>query len=206
MDNIDNYELYLKEGHVEAHVFGTATAEQSASLLNATSKFPQLREEITNCELLLEKYLMATAVAPAQKMKPSIFATIDFMERLKAGESITAAPLITKQSTISDYAYWLNQPAYQAPENYNEVFAKIISASADQTTAIIWVKDSANAEVHHDVHEHFLIVDGTCDIFVENDKFSLVAGEMFTIPLHKSHVIKVTSAVPCKAIMQRIAA
>ena len=151
-------------------------------------------------------YMFIQHVERVSNKLDQYFATIDFMERLKAGESMTAAPLITKQSTISDYAYWLNQPAYQAPKNYNEVFAKIISASAEQTTAIIWVKDSANAEVHHDVHEHFLIVDGTCDIYVENDKFSLVAGESFTIPLHKSHVIKVTSALPCKAIMQRIAA
>lgn len=206
MDNTDSYESYLQEGVVEAHVFGTATAKQSALLLNATTQFPQLLEDITSCELLLEKYLMANAVPPAQKMKPSIFATLDFIERLKSGESITAPPLITKQSSISDYSYWLNQPEYQPPTNYNEVFAKIISASADQTTAIVWVKDSANAEVHHDVYEHFLIVDGTCDIFVENDKFSLVPGDMFTIPLHKSHVIKVTSTVPCKVIMQRIAA
>jgi len=206
MDNFDNYDSFLQESLIEAHVFGTATADQLASLSKAEAQFPQLKSEIDKCEIALEKYLMANEIPPAQKMKPAIFATIDFMERMMAGESITTAPLITPQSTIKDYEYWLNQPAYQAPSNYDEVFAKIISASADQSTAVIWVKDSANAEVHHDVYEHFLIVEGSCDIYVEEEKFSLVQGQIFTIPLHKSHVIKVTSNVPCKAIMQRIAA
>ena len=53
---------------------------------------------------------------------------------------------------------------------------------------------------------NFLIVEGTCTILVENEVYQLVPGDYFAVPLHKSHILKVTSEIPCKVILQRIAA
>ena len=64
----------------------------------------------------------------------------------------------------------------------------------------------APAEVHDNEYEKFLIIEGTCDITVDEDVYSLVPGDYFSIPLYKSHNIKVTSTIPCKAILQRLAA
>ena len=69
-----------------------------------------------------------------------------------------------------------------------------------------WLKDYAPQEVHDDEHEKFLIIEGTCDIIVGNEINQLVAGDYFAIPLHKNHIIKVTSSQPCKVILQRVAA
>ena len=73
-------------------------------------------------------------------------------------------------------------------------------------TAVIWIGQMAPDETHDDEHEKFLILEGTCDITVGNDVHHLKAGDYFAIPLHKTHMVKVTSDVPCKAILQRIAA
>ena len=87
-----------------------------------------------------------------------------------------------------------------------EVFAKIIGYTPEAITAIVWLKDYAPHEVHDNEYERFLIVEGTCDIIVEDEVNQLVPGDYFAIPLHKKHLVKVTSSIPCKVILQRVAA
>jgi mannose-6-phosphate isomerase-like protein (cupin superfamily) len=64
----------------------------------------------------------------------------------------------------------------------------------------------APQELHHDEHEKFLIVEGSCTISVEDKSYDLVAGDFLQIPLHKKHHVTVTSSIPCKVILQRAAA
>jgi mannose-6-phosphate isomerase-like protein (cupin superfamily) len=62
------------------------------------------------------------------------------------------------------------------------------------------------AEIHHDEYERFLIVEGTCDITIEKKVHHLKSGDFLAIPLFANHTVKVTSNIPCKAILQRVAA
>ncbi len=94
----------------------------------------------------------------------------------------------------------------QEPSSFDEFHAKIVSYTPELITAIAWIKTIAPAEAHDDEYEKFLIVEGTCDIIVENDVYPMVPGSYFSIPLHKNHNIKVTSKIPCKVILQRMAA
>jgi len=87
-----------------------------------------------------------------------------------------------------------------------DVFARIIGYTEKAITAIVWLKEMAPQEVHDDEHERFLILEGTCDIVVGNNIHQLVPGDYFAIPLHSNHHIKVTSSIPCKVILQRVAA
>jgi quercetin dioxygenase-like cupin family protein len=41
---------------------------------------------------------------------------------------------------------------------------------------------------------------------VEDEVNQLVPGDYFAIPLHKKHLVKVTSSITCKVILQRVAA
>lgn len=88
----------------------------------------------------------------------------------------------------------------------DNIYAKIIGYTPEATTAIVWLKDYAPHEVHDNEYERFLIVEGTCDIIVEDQVNQLVPGDYFAIPLHKNHLVKVTSSIPCKVILQRVAA
>ncbi|MEO5942329.1 MAG: cupin domain-containing protein, partial [Ferruginibacter sp.] len=106
---------------------------------------------------------------------------------------------------IETYAPWLNRSDMTAPDN-EAIFAKIIGYTPEATTAIVWIKEYAPHEVHDHEYEKFLVVEGTCDIIVEGKVHSLIPGDYFAIPLHKKHVVKVTSIIPCKVILQRIAA
>ncbi|RZK81830.1 MAG: cupin domain-containing protein [Pedobacter sp.] len=92
------------------------------------------------------------------------------------------------------------------PNEFDEVFAKILHHSQEAITAIAWIKHMAPQEVHDHEYEKFLILEGTCTIHIEDESHHLKPGDYLTIPLHKNHFVEVTSAVPCKVILQRIAA
>ena len=64
----------------------------------------------------------------------------------------------------------------------------------------------APQEVHDNEYKKFLIVEGTCDIVIGENAHSLVPGDVLEIPLHTTHFGRVTSSMPCKVILQRIAA
>ena len=48
-------------------------------------------------------------------------------------------------------------------------------------------------------------MEGTCTITIEDEIHQLVPGNVLSIPLYKNHTVVVTSEIPCKVILQRIA-
>ena len=196
---------YIRSGILEQYVLGyTSQAEsKEVELLAATD--PAIRLEIEAIEEALEAYAMEHAVAPNPVIKPFILASIDYSERIKGGEPVTMPPVLNKNSVIEDYAPWLNRSDLLVPDD-SDIFAKIIGYTPEAVTAIVWIKEYAPHEVHDDEFEKFLIVEGTCDIVVGDEVNALVPGDYFAIPLHKNHLVKVTSTIPCKVILQRIAA
>ena len=196
---------YIDSGILEQYVLGNASSGDSAEVELRAAADPAIRQEIeTICETL-EAIAMANAVEPDPVIKPFLMATIDYYERIENGEPVSAPPLLNENSKLADYTDWLNRSDMVSPGT-DDIFAKIIGYTAEATTAIIWLKDYTPPEVHSKEYERFLIVEGSCNITVADEVNQLVPGDYFAIPLHKSHFVKVTSSVPCKIILQRIAA
>lgn len=200
-----NAKEYIESGILEQYILGIANDDEckQVELLAATDM--AIRHEIQTISLAMEAYAMAHAVEPNPVIKPFLLATIDYTERLKNGEPSIEPPLLHQNSNVTDYAGWLKRSDMTAPDTA-EVFAKIIGYTPQAITAIVWLKSYAPHEVHDDEFERFLIVEGTCDIIVENEVNKLGPGDYFAIPLHKKHMVKVTSDIPCKVILQRVAA
>ena len=92
------------------------------------------------------------------------------------------------------------------PDNFKDFHAKIIGYTPEMVTAIVWIRNMAPHEVHDDEFEKFLILEGTCDITIGDKVHKMASGDSLSIPLHIDHFVTVTSDIPCKAILQRIAA
>lgn len=196
---------YIDSGMLEQYVLGLTSPAQSMEVEQLAAADPIIQSEIDAIGEAMETYAKEHAIRPHRIVKPFLLATIDYTERLKNGEPITVPPSLNENSAIADYAQWLNRADMIAPGTEN-IYAKIIGYTPDAITAIIWIKDFAPQEVHDHEIEKFLIVEGTCDIIVGETVHHLVAGDYFPIPLHKNHLVKVTSAIACKIILQRMAA
>lgn len=202
---MDNISSYINSGILEAYVLGVASPEESDQVEQMASAHPEVREELDQLQISMEQYASKHRVQPHATMKPLLLATIDYSERLKNGEPAAFPPLLNANSKISDYAEWLDRPD-MVPAPGDDIFLKIIGYTPEVTTGIVWIKSMAPDEVHHDEHESFLIVEGTCDITIGDKVHKLVPGDYLTIPLHADHFVKVTSDIPCKVILERKAA
>lgn len=196
----------IDAGWVESYLLDSMSDVERVEFENFLSESHELQAVLEETALLMETLAFEHALIPDPTIKPFLRAKIDFMERMEAGEQITFPPTLNDQSRISDYDTWLNRSDMCLSIELEDVFAKIIGFTPEQTTAIVWIKEMAPDEIHTDEFESFLIVEGTCDIQIGEEIHHLVSGDFLQIPLHVNHFVKVTSEIPCKVILQRVAA
>ena len=201
-----NIGQYIESGIIESYVLGLATVEEQQELESLAAQHQEVQVAVDEFSLLLEKEAMANAIQPDPLVKPMVMATYDFITRMEAGETPSNPPVLYEQSQISDFEEWLSRPDMILPASPENIYAKIIAFTPEVTTAIVWIKDMAPQEVHHDEFEKFLIVEGACCITIDGTGHQLTAGDFIAIPLYKKHHVSVTSYITCKVILQRVAA
>ena len=135
-----------------------------------------------------------------------LMATLNYIDRMEKGETISLPPNLHEGSKITDFKEWLTREDMSTPPDFKDIHARIIGHTPEAITAVVWIKDMAPAETHTNEIEKFLIVEGSCEIIIEKEVYQLVSGDFIAIPLFKSHTVKVTSYIPCKVILQRVAA
>lgn len=203
---MENIKDYIASGILELYALGVTGKEENEEIEEMALSHPEVSEEIKKISVAIESYAKQNVVIPDPTIKPFLLAVIDYTERLKSGMQQGFPPVLNEVSKIGDYAEWINRADIKLPKNLIDFHVKIIGHTPQVTTSIIWVKDMAPQEVHHNEFEKFLILEGTCNITIEGEVHSLKAGDFLSIPLHKKHDLKITSSFPCKAILQRIAA
>lgn len=201
-----NPQKFIDSGILELYVLGKTSLTENELVIMMSNRFPEVFEEIIAIEISLEKYALTNGVAVNVTIKPFVLATIDFTERLQNGEPATFPPILNANSNLKDFSPWLKRSDMVLPLDFEEIHAKIIGYNNEAITAIIWLKSGSPMEIHDDEYERFMIVEGTCTITIDKEDFYLKSGDVLSIPLYKEHYLKVTSAIPCKAILQRIAA
>ena len=201
-----NPQNFINSGILELYVLGKTDEVENREVLMMSATHIEVFDEIVAIEKSLEKYALAHSVAIDINVKPFILATIDFTDRMMSGELPTIPPLLNEHSILEDYSPWLDRSDMVLPVDFEEIHARIIGYNTEALTAIIWLKNGSPTEIHDDEFEKFLIVEGTCTITIDKENFYLKSGDVLSIPLFKEHYLKVTSSIPCKAILQRIAA
>lgn len=194
---------YIGSGIIELYLLEMTSEEENHDLKEAAKAFPEIQQAIDAAAATLEEFGQANAVAPPAPLKAFLFGTIDYMERLESGEIPPPPPALSSTSTINDFAPWLSREDMVLPEDAEDTFVKIIGADAERTTAIVWAKTILPAEVHDDELESFLVIEGSCEIDIDNQTHYLKPGDFLTIPLYADHTAKITSNIPCKLIVQR---
>ncbi len=203
MDTIENY---INSGILELYVMGMTNEDETLEIKLLSDKNTEIRNEIEAICNALQKHASNTAPEIDPGVKAFLMGTINYTERLQNGEPFCVAPPLSKDSKISDFKTWLDKPEFNVYNPDDEINAKIISASPEVVTSIIWLKNGAPIEVHDKEYEHFLILEGTCDITIGEEINSLVTGSYLSIPLFIGHSVAVTSSFPCKILLQRVAA
>ena len=197
---------FIESGILELYVLGDASPEEIAEVEKLALSHPAIQNEIDQISKTLEVYAEANAIEAPPLVKSFLLATIDYSERIKNGEPVSTPPPLNKNSRIEDYTPWLNRADMVLPPDAEEIFARIIGYSPQVISAVLWLKEGTPDEIHEHEYERFFIIEGTCNITVGEDVHQLVPGDYFEIPLYLTHSVKVTSSIPCKVILNRVAA
>lgn len=201
-----NVKEYINSGILEMYVLGNTNLEETNDVNEMAHLHEEIRieiEEITNTLIL---YSADTTKKLSAGLRPFVIAVVDYTERLKSGEPVTVPPTLSQNSKVDDFKEWTDRIDMFLPEDSGDMYAKIIGFTPQATTAISWVKTISATEVHDNEYERFLILEGSCEVIIGDEKHQLVAGDYLEIPLHIGHSLIVTSSIPCKFILQRIAA
>jgi mannose-6-phosphate isomerase-like protein (cupin superfamily) len=199
-------EEYIESGVLEMYVMGILNPRECMEVHQMAFEHPEVKSEIEQIEHTLKTYSEKETSPLHPVFKPFLIAMIDYAERLKNGEVQVFPPELNESSKIEDYSEWLNRKDMTLPDDFDQMYARIIGHTPKITSAIVWINYSVPHEIHNDECEKFLIVEGTCDVIIGEKIYSLIPGDYLTIPLFEEHHIIVTSSFSCKLILQRVAA
>lgn len=197
---------YISSGILELYALGALSERESNEVERAARQYPLVWDEISKIQLTLQVYVKVNAITPNTNLKPFLLALVSYLEKTKTLLAQPMPPLLTEQSQISDYQEWLVREDLQDPAAFEDIHAKIIGFTPEVSTAIVWLKKMAPTERHAKEYEKFLIVEGSCTITIGTEIRKMEKGNYLSIPLHIDHYVNVTSAIPCKIILQRVAA
>lgn len=202
---MSSLEELLNSGILEMYVMGQVSCAEAEQVESMAALFPEVANEINEISIALEQYATRHAVQPDPSIKTFLVARINYMERMEKGEQPGNPPILHEKAQISDYNVWLDRADLQLNQELKDAYAHIIGLNAEATTAIVWLKQGALPEEHSNEIEQFLIVEGTCDITISSKTYSLAPGSFLRIPRYETHFVQVTSTIPCKLILQRVA-
>src|SRR6478609_1283348 len=98
-----NIKEYIDSGVLELYVMGMLEPEECTEVEQMIAIHPEVREEVEQITIALKAYAEEEAAAPHAAIKPLLMATIDYSERLQAGEQPSFPPELHKDSRITDY-------------------------------------------------------------------------------------------------------
>lgn len=159
-------------------------------------------------EQALIQFAQLHAVAPPLSMRDKILDNIRRLSEQKAYRSIISlenVPLLTPDANWLDWADAVK--AINPPADFEDIHLHTIRNDDVAEINIAWVKQEVPEEVHHDVLESFILLEGTCECHItDSDGLLRIVrmreGDYISFKLGEVHDIHITSREPAKAILQ----
>ena len=134
---------FIESGLLELYVLGATSEAETREVTEMAAAHSEIRAELEAIRAAMETYGGAQALAPHATVKPMLFATIDFMERLQNGETPASPPLLHEHSRAEDYAEWIHRADMTRPADADDLFVKLIGHTPQATTGIVWITTPA---------------------------------------------------------------
>jgi mannose-6-phosphate isomerase-like protein (cupin superfamily) len=195
-----NTKDYIESGIIQDYCLGVLSDEEKKDVEQQARLYHEIRQEIDLCQDALEKDSLVFSKPVAPGLKSKILAVLDNLVTEEKAEQDNL-PLLNR---FSNYKNWLHMVRPMLPGELTKgIFSKVLREDDAVFQALLWVKDYYPDEVHDDLNESFMILEGECECHIENEIIKLGTGDFFDVPLHKHHDVKVTRG-PVLAIVQRL--
>lgn len=182
-----NIQDYISSGILQGYCLDILGAEARTEVEKMCRIYPEIKAELRNVELAMEEFAIAHAELPAEEMQEQIW---DILENLNKEQvmDINDLPLVNR---FSDHRQWLGLVKPFMPAEVVEDRTMQVLKHTDKITQLFVVsKTDLEEEVHDDISESFLILEGECECTVGENVFSLGPGGFTEIPLNVPHSVR----------------
>lgn len=195
-----NTREYIESGILELYCLGQLSEPENHDVEQMLAH-PAIKAELERIQRDLETRAAQQAVKPPAHLEAkvgSLIANLAKEEKMNPND----LPLINK---FSSYAAWLRLVPAQIPASiYQERYCQILTNTPTLMQMLVISTTDFEDEVHTDLHESFLILQGDCECTVEDQVRQMQTGDFMDIPLHTHHDVKIKSPYVV-AILQRMA-
>ncbi|MGD1844350.1 MAG: cupin domain-containing protein [Salibacteraceae bacterium] len=103
--------------------------------------------------------------------------------------------------SLSAWAQTVTPMGNIQPEgDYENVSVKKLTSDARSTSFVIWVKQGVKAHYHEEHSETIYVIEGTAEMTMGDQTFTIKAGDYIHIPKGTVQSVKVTSPTPIKVL------
>jgi mannose-6-phosphate isomerase-like protein (cupin superfamily) len=197
-----NIQAYIDSGILQDYSLGILSHEEALSVEVMAEKYPEITLAIRSYQLSLENFANEFRKELPVGLKEKTLDLLDNLHLEKQGGG-TQFPLLNKYAAREN---WLRMIKPIIPEELDgDMYSKILRDDEKVFQTILWLRTDYPDEVHDDLRECFMVLEGECECHVAGEVIKLGPGGFFEIPLHQHHDVKVTKG-PVLAIIQRLKA
>ncbi len=128
-------------------------------------------DQVQATEDALNSFAKSNAILPSQEIKNKILlklASLNKTRREQGTIDINNPPLLTENSNLQD---WLLATQHmQPPEKFDNIHMVQIKQNEQVEMFVGWVSEMVPEEVHDDILESFMILEGSCTCHITDPK------------------------------------
>ena len=193
-------QAYIESGIIQDYCLGLLGKEEIAQVEQYAAEYSAIREEIRSYQQALEQYAMDFVRVVPEDFKTKTLDLLDDLAREEHG-LINDLPLLTPYSSHEN---WLRVIKPLLPATLEQdMLARVLRDDEKVFQTALWIRTDYPEEVHDEVQESFLVLEGTCECYIGDELLQLGPGGYVEVPLHVHHNVKLISG-PVLAIVQRL--
>ena len=169
---------------------------------------PIVDSDIELTEDALIRFAQEHAAPPSGSLRQNILAKLSRFNHANKNRSIldlNNLPLLNEDSNWLDWEEAIK--GIMPPENFGELHLHPLDSNDERQLFIAWVRSFIDEEVHHDLIESFVLLEGSCECHITDPDGSthvvrMGVGDFISMMPGQTHDVVITSPEPAKAILQ----
>ncbi|MBI5917694.1 MAG: hypothetical protein HY842_20175 [Bacteroidetes bacterium] len=167
---------------------------------------PPSADDVRQTEDALLNFAAAHTLAPPPGLKEKILGKLHALQIIpRQTLHLDQLPMLDETSNWLDWQEVVT--GIEPPEDYEDLHLHPLEANEKRELFVAWVREMVPEEVHHDLLESFLILEGSCECHITDQagttrSVRMGQGDFITMQIGETHDICITSIQPTKAILQ----
>lgn len=196
-----NIEDSMNKGLLQDYCLGLLTNSEKEVVEGMVRLYPEVKAALLAMQQGIESYVVEKPIWRKAALRNQIWETLENINT-EERKDINNLPLINK---YSNHQTWLELVKPMLPEQLTEeTFLAPIQSNEHVLQLVTKSIIGHPEEIHTDIIESFLILEGECICQIGDQFIPLTAGGFIEIPLYQKHNVKVLSPF-IVAVVQRIA-